>query len=212
MQQNRRPSWQQLPRTLRQYGATQDPPRIASWNCCSLNAAKVAYLLRQQWDVLCLQEIWDPPEADVRHIRQAGFDVFITRRERQRWRNGGPGASVGVFVRKASRHPPISNAEVTAVTIRSVDGQSLRVASVYLPPATPTDVDVWLAPLFSSVDVVVGDFNARHVAWCPTALEAPNCSTFTRGAALQKVISNYEWTLSSDVSPAAATTTRGHGD
>ena len=164
--------------------------------------------MRQQWDVLCLQEVWDPPEAVIRHIQQAGFDVFLTRRE-------GRGGGTAVLVRRSAfcaedlPPPRVSPAEVTAVILRSTDGQSLRVASVYVPPTAPANVDVWLSPLFSSMDVVAGDFNARHAAWCPTALLAPNCLAFSRGTALQSLVTAEEWSLNSDVSPPAATTVHG---
>ena len=112
-------------------------------------------------------------------------------------------------VQRTFRPRESSPAEVTAVILRSTDGQSLRVASVYVPPTAPANVDVWLSPLFSSMDVVAGDFNARHAAWCPTALLAPNCLAFSRGTALQSLVTAEEWSLNSDVSPPAATTVHG---
>ena len=196
-------------RALTDTEGLRDPPRIATWNCRSLSADKAAFLLSQSWDILCLQEVWDPHEEELRRLSQAGYDVHITRRSSKA--RGG----TAVLVRRCSFRSEVLQikdilpVEVTAVSAYSSCGECWRIASVYIPPDVTGDVEIFLLKIFSSVDIAAGDWNARHQSWCPTTHQDAGCQACARGKTLQRVTTSLEWTLNSDVSVRAPTTVAG---
>lgn len=182
-------------------------PQVVSWNIRSLGQRKLNHL--DPWlgtpdttlpDVLCLQEVGHLPVECSAWLTNHG-SWFHTPRAEANGQHGGVGILVNKNVYTCERVASYSSAELIQSPAAFVDyviveitdiatEEVYRVASVYCPPGGTMQTAVLLDALFHThrVDVVAGDWNARHRTWSPApeggSLNAICPQTAARGQAI----------------------------
>lgn len=165
-------------------------------------------------DVFLLTEVWGPVAMTLEAIRKMGYDVHLGLRSSGDCRGG-----VAVLVRREAYASATvttlpgapAGMEMVVVDLASTtSGIITRVASVYVTPDrnNALEVTTLLDGNCKDVDVVGGDFNARHPAWCPRHSVA--CSqAHARGNAIHQWVVDHNWSLANSGRPNLATNVEG---
>lgn len=166
-----------------------------------------------QPDVLLLQEIWSLPQSTVEQF--AGWGYTLVASHLRQTRCGGVCIFVRSITTRAAPIPcnlPASPAiDVCAAWVGPLDGREaecIGIATVYIQPVKSMvvpDTDTWLDSCIATigstgVELIAGDFNARHSNWCPTwekcQSDRPSeTSPLNRGARLVGITRSTSWKI-----------------
>ena len=161
---------------------------ILQWNINSFeqNRPELEYLLQQNPSLICLQETKAKEALKLRGF--TSFNVFSKAADNRAC--GGVSILVKNNVPK-QRIPIVSNIQCVAVKVSL--HKSFTVCCVYIPPSRSFSTDD-LEHIYSQLPapaMLVGDFNAHHVAW-------GNNNTDARGKIVDDFISRDSLSLMND--------------
>eukprot|EP00760_Papus_ankaliazontas_P013968 PhM_4_TR15931/c3_g1_i5/m.191 len=153
--------------------------------------------LASDTDIMALQEIGQAGET-LAHVL-SDFFVFVTE--------AAHGLGTALIIRRhifsslQQHHVELpQGATVTAVSCTAETGFRTCFASLYLSP-NPQRLTVSASSILRQItattrsDVILGDFNARHVNWCPSTTSTDSSASHTRGRDVLAWVKEVAWSV-----------------
>lgn len=167
-----------------------------------------------QPDILLFNEVWKLEDNTIDDFFTMGYSLAASWLRDPTMKGGG----VCIFVKRHTMQfapipltlPTDSLMEACACWVGPRDAsptEFVAVASVYVPPIDTggTEPDTWLERTVryldsQGIELIAGDFNARHIAWCPTLSRVsekyiPIKEPRNRGARLYSFTNTSSWTI-----------------